>query len=298
MSEQKEDHILNMLQSQQVLITQLHRKIDQLHRKCDRLEERTCILRKESLADAWKVIDYIDSLLESAEKLICCPLCKREAKKSSFETKTSYCRFGGGRLMRFQCPECGAIFGPLKMLSMTPEELSAEYARHYALFSEGDSSFFERAAFNQIDQGKDKIYLNWGGGCWSSTLSQLRAEGYTVYNYEPFSCHSKDSFLISDIEQLKTMRFDGIFSNNLLEHLPDPVGEFLLMKKLLKSKESLMLHSTPCFEYAYEYTRFHLIFFTGKSSECLAKRSGFFVRLLPKITHGNNFSVMALFKQI
>ena len=141
------------------------------------------------------------------------------------------------------------------------------------------------------------FFGKWGGGCWSPTLNQLRAEGYTVYNYEPFSCHNKDSFLISDPEHLKTMRFDGIFSNNLLEHLPDPVGEILFMKTLLKNRDSLMLHSTPCFEYAYEYTRFHLIFFTGRALEYLANKTNFSVRKFPKTTQGNNFSIMALFQQ-
>lgn len=297
MFEQQEGHILDILYSQQKLLSQLHSKIDQLHRKCDRLEEKICILRKESLADCWKTIDKFDTFLYPPDMLIRCPLCQKEAEKASFKTEISYCRFGGGRLERFHCSNCGAIFGPLKMLSMTQQELAAEYTRHYALFSEGDSSFFEHAAFHQIDRGKDKIYLNWGGGCWSPTLNQLRAEGYTVYNYEPFSCHNKDSFLISDPEHLKTMRFDGIFSNNLLEHLPDPVGEILFMKTLLKNRDSLMLHSTPCFEYAYEYTRFHLIFFTGRALEYLANKTNFSVRKFPKTTQGNNFSIMALFQQ-
>ena len=297
MSEQREDRILGLLQSQQALISQLHSKIDQLHRKCDRLEEKISVLRKESLANTWKAIDCFDAFLYPAEMLIRCPICKREAKKSSFKTEISYCRFGGGRLERFRCSGCGAIFGPLKMLAMTPQELAAEYVRHYALFSEGDSSFFERAAFHQIDRGKDKIYLNWGGGCWSPTLNQLRAEGYTVYNYEPFSCHTQDPFLISDVEHLKTMRFDGIFSNNLLEHLPDPVEELRFMKTLLKDRDSLILHSTPCFEYAYEYTRFHLIFFTDNALEYLADSTGFSVQKFPKITLGNNFSIMVLFQQ-
>ena len=57
MFEQQEGHILDILYSQQKLLSQLHSKIDQLHRKCDRLEEKICILRKESLADCWKTID-------------------------------------------------------------------------------------------------------------------------------------------------------------------------------------------------------------------------------------------------
>ena len=297
MPEPGEIQIHEEFASQRKLITELHQKIDRLHQKCDRLEEKMQTLRKDAVFNTWKIIDRFDSMFYPANMLIRCPLCKQEAEKSSFEKRISFCRFGGGRLERFLCPCCGAIFGPLKMLSLSSEELAAEYTQHYAMYSEGDSSFFERAAFDQIDQGKDKIYLNWGGGCWSPTLNLLREEGYTVYNYEPFSCHNRDSFLISDPEHLKTMRFDGIFSNNLLEHLPDPEEEILFMKTLLKNRDSMMLHSTPCFEYAYEYTRFHLIFFTGDALEYLAAKTGFSVRKLPKVTQGKNFSIMALFQQ-
>ena len=34
---------------------------------------------------------------------------------------------------------------------------------------------------------------------------------------------------------------------------------------LLKDNSCVMVHSTPCYEYLYEYARFHLIFFTGCS---------------------------------
>jgi len=35
-----------------------------------------------------------------------------------------------------------------------------------------------------------------------------------------------------------------------------------------------MAHATPCFEYLFEYTRFHLFFFPGRSREVLAQRAG------------------------
>ena len=35
-----------------------------------------------------------------------------------------------------------------------------------------------------------------------------------------------------------------------------------------------MAHATPCFEYLYEFTRFHLFFFLGRSRELLAKSAG------------------------
>ncbi len=36
-----------------------------------------------------------------------------------------------------------------------------------------------------------------------------------------------------------------------------------------------MAHSTPCYEYRYDYSIFHLYFFIGRSLELLAKKTGF-----------------------
>jgi len=38
--------------------------------------------------------------------------------------------------------------------------------------------------------------------------------------------------------------------------------------------EGRMAHATPCFEYLYEYTRFHLFFFPGRSRFHLARNAG------------------------
>ena len=36
-----------------------------------------------------------------------------------------------------------------------------------------------------------------------------------------------------------------------------------------------MAHSSPCFEYAYSFTRFHSLFLLGRSPYVLAKKTGF-----------------------
>jgi hypothetical protein len=69
-------------------------------------------------------------------------------------------------------------------------------------------------------------------------------------------------------------RYDGIMTNNLIEHLTDPVDAFRLFRSLLSGPYSLMAHSTPCYEYSFEYTRFHLFFFTGSSIDVLCKKCG------------------------
>ena len=79
--------------------------------------------------------------------------------------------------------------------------------------------------------------------------------------------------VVTKLEHIKHLSFDGIFSNNLLEHLRHPVDDLRQMASLLKPG-SMMSHATPCFDYRFEFTRFHLFFFLGRSREVLAQRAG------------------------
>ena len=72
------------------------------------------------------------------------------------------------------------------------------------------------------------------------------------------------------------------FSNDLIEHLQNPVEELCFMKSLLKP-DGKMYHATGCYEYAFEYTRFHLFFFLGRSLQLLAQKSGLEVKLTDRI---------------
>lgn len=202
-----------------------------------------------------------------------CPFCNQNLQGKSLQTFESHCIFGGGNLLRYQCPECDIIFGPTKILSLSPEALSREYFWHYQTYSEGDSTELELKAFYALNPKRDGIYLNWGAGRWSNTLKVLQEEGWNVFGYDPFSPSSNNTELyIQDQNHLSSQRFDGIFSNNVLEHLQDPIADLLKMKAVLKD-DGAMIHATPCFEYMYEYTRFHLFFFLGRSRELLANRT-------------------------
>lgn len=72
--------------------------------------------------------------------------------------------------------------------------------------------------------------------------------------------------------ELERFKFDGVFSNNVLEHLRYPVNTLQRLAKYL-SLGGRMALATPCFEYLYEYTRFHLFFYLGRSRELLVKKA-------------------------
>jgi len=232
-------------------------------------------LTRHHISMKWNLIDTVERHeWFSAGRLRRCPLCDHEGLEEGFPIYHTQCRFGGGEIVRFQCPSCDLIFGADKILKLTDNELSQEYEWHYRAYSEGDSSAQEIRSFRSLTPSKSGIYLNYGAGAWSNTMQLLRAEGWNVYEYEPHaSAHSGNAYVINDKEVLRTMKFDGLFSNNLLEHLRHPVEELVFMQSLLKPNAT-MSHATPCFAYLYEYTRFHLYFYLGRSRGILAQKAG------------------------
>ena len=221
----------------------------------------------------WQVVDALDGLLFPPSIPVKCLICGHEAPKSTYETRVSECIFGGGRLERFVCPDCGCIFGPLKMLSLSQDQLGDEYGQSYSVYKESEVDFLERAAFEALQPVKGRVCLNYGAGAWNKTTKHLREEGYEVYDYEPYAPVDVNPWIIRSRNELFKRRFDGIFSNSVIEHLRNPVEDLRSMKMLLRDGGK-MVHGTGCYEYAYEYTRFHLFFPVGRSLQVLAEAAG------------------------
>jgi len=256
---------------------QAERRVDELALALKEIKDAAELNHRQQLrhqiSTKWDIIDVLEHDRILATELSC-PLCDYRGEVDKFGEFVTSCIFGGGELIRHQCPECDVIFGPKKMLRLSGAELSRDYEWHYQVFSEGDSTIQEVRAFHALTPERNGVYLNWGAGAWSKTVDVLRQDGWNVYGYEPHgSASTSGPYLISDKEQLSAMRFDGIFSNNLLEHLRYPVRELSMMRDLLKNG-GRMSHATPCFEYLYEFTRFHLFFFLGRSRSILADKAG------------------------
>ena len=161
------------------------------------------------------------------------------------------------------------------MYAISTEDFNNDYEQHYMVYSEGDTTEDEIATFFHLKPQIGKKYLNYGcGGSWSKSIETLRNQGYDIYGYEPYAATSDYDYIITDRKELVKHRFDGIMTNNLIEHLKSPVDELMFMKGLLLDKDSLMAHSTGCFEYLYPYTRFHVCFPTGNSAQVLFGRVG------------------------
>lgn len=226
-------------------------------------------LLKKIIKQKWEVIDKFYQESESIK----CEICKREFSVKGAQMFSAEDLYGGGVLIRYQCPECGVVLGPSKMMELSEGEFKEEYTQHYLAYHESDCTEMECRVFYTLRPEKGKTYLNYGCGAWSETIQRLRAEGYEVYGYDPYA-PADSEFIYHDYEQIKECKFDGIFSHDLLEHLRHPIKEFERFYSLLK-EHGKMAHATACYHYVYEFTRFHLFFFTGNSVNKICEQTGF-----------------------
>jgi SAM-dependent methyltransferase len=144
----------------------------------------------------------------------------------------------------------------------------------YARYSEGDSTANELRAFHSLRLRGGERCLDWGaGGGWNRTLTTLRDEGWDVLGYEP---NAGDAAIAATTLNDATDAFDGLFSNNVIEHFRDPPAQFRQFHRLLKPG-ARMAHASPCYDYCYAHTRFHSVFLLGRSPFVLAERTGFAV---------------------
>ncbi|OYU70466.1 MAG: methyltransferase [Alphaproteobacteria bacterium PA2] len=246
-------------------------RFDDLEIRLEKLEGQHQRLRDFIVPAYWNALDRLEAAVPD-DGLASCLACGHAGQTGAFAGRVDECVFGGGRLERLECPECGCVFGPLKYLRTPDALVSADYALLYSFYSEGDSTEEELRAFDLLKPSRDRLYLNWGSGAWSRSVEILRAQGYDVWGYEP-NAQTDSPFVVRRREEVSA-RFDGIFSNNVIEHLFSPLAQFLDFRDLLKP-DGKMVHASPCYEWSFAFTRFHVFFPLGEAPLRLAERSGF-----------------------
>jgi SAM-dependent methyltransferase len=242
-----------------------------LAQRLARLESLFVVTERALMRGKYRALDALYAMT-LPNRLLRCPICTYEAVRESFAMRISECQFGGGRLERYDCPQCGAVFGPMKVLDMAPDELQDEYRLLYETYAEADPTERELRTFASLQPTRGGCYVNWGSGVRSSSTEILRRRHFVVWGYEP-TAESNLRFVVRTLDQIPKP-LDGIFSNNVIEHFLDPVQAFAQFASLLKPG-GLMAHSTACYEYDYHNTRFHTVFFLGDSVRVLCERTGF-----------------------
>lgn len=268
------DEYKRLIDDKQIQLNEQQKQLNVYEKIFTKIQSDLAATSRQTMLAKWKIIDSQLSLVESDDDILECKICNSKHLRREYETKISECIFNGGKLIRYVCPDCGVIFGPTKFVSQGQQGIDEDYWVHYLGYSEGDSTYKEERAFFMLNPDKDKVYLNYGCGKWTKSLQKLRGMGYQVYGYEPYAFEIDNPYLITDKKDLLSMRFDGIYSNDVLEHFITPVDDMKFMKNLLKNKESKMSHCTSCYEYKYEYTRFHTHFFVGNAVNVMAKKAG------------------------
>ena len=239
------------------------------------LERQLALAESYSIEAFWTALDAAYEAILPRRQLGCI-VCDHAGERGAFEVLTDRCMFGGGRLERYRCPKCDCIFGPQKYLDLDEAFVSRDYQLLYTRYSESDSTQNEIRTFRSLRPAAGGLYLDWGcGGAWSRTVAALRGDGWDVWGFEP-SAKATGDFVVNRREAISA-RFDGIFSNNVIEHFRNPIAQFKDFHSLL-ADGGWMAHSSPCYEYAYAFTRFHTLFLLGRSPHVLAERTGFRVQ--------------------
>jgi SAM-dependent methyltransferase len=242
----------------------------ELEARLARLEANETRLREFIAPAYWDLLDRLDRL--DPPKRARCLACGHDAPREDFALRVDTCVFGGGRLERLECAACGCVFGPLKYLELPAALIAADYRLLYAHYQEGDSTEAELRAFELLGPRRDGLYLNWGSGASSRSVERLRAQGYDVWGYEP-NAEVSDPHVVRHRGEVSA-RFDGIFSNNVIEHFISPQEQFDDFHAILAPGGS-MVHASPCYAWSFAYTRFHVFFPLDRAPQALAARTGF-----------------------
>ena len=118
--------------------------------RLSRLERQVALLEIYSVEAFWTALDRAYEATLPDRELVCI-VCGRSGTRSDFVVLTDRCMFGGGRLERYQCSACDAVFGPQKYLDLSEEFVSRDYALLYTRYNETNSLESEMRTFRSLE---------------------------------------------------------------------------------------------------------------------------------------------------
>lgn len=217
--------------------------------------------------------EYLKEILERPDPLgFVCRCCEKNNQLMKCEALTAQCLFSGLELRRYRCPGCRVVFGPMPLVTCSTAELSRLYELVYRFYREGFSQPFQEKTFYLLNPSRKGRYLNYACGDWADGLAHLRTLGWQVWGYEPFQPVCSE-WIAKSLTDWVGQPFDGLVTHNYIEHVQDPARFFQQCCELLTPR-GRMAHSSPCYDYLYEVSPFHLYFYCQESIVKLASRFG------------------------
>ena len=105
-----------------ILLSGISRFLEPLPRFVTRehLHHAERVLLRHQISAKWDQIHRLEGLRERSSSLLC-ELCGHESELSAFREFRTHCIFGGGEIVRHQCPACDVIFGSNTCLLYTSD---------------------------------------------------------------------------------------------------------------------------------------------------------------------------------
>ena len=196
-----------------------------------------------------------------------CAICEHTDLNYHFKKLQSNDIFNAGTLIRHQCPNCGLIFGDVRFLSLSEQEIQDDYDDAYSYFAEGDTVPYITNNLNSLDlfQNKQLSYLDYACGI-GKMLPILKQHGYNIHGYDKYV---KNYNVLNNIDGMK---FDVIYANNFIEHVINPIEDMKQILIHLNDDGYLILMSDCIDEYIIEFTHYHVYFYTGNSFHVLCDK--------------------------
>lgn len=204
------------------------------------------------------------NLKQPNAEYLSCVICDYNDLNHKFKKYFANDIFNAGVIVRHQCPNCSLIFGDLRFLQLSEDEINNDYCDTYSYFKEGDGLREKIAALQSITIFKDTslsiLDYACGVGIESAFLLKL---GYNIHGY--------DKYVVKQgvLNNIDNMKFDIIYNINFIEHLIDPIKDIKKILKHLKINGYLIFISDAIDQYKVEITHFHTFYYIGKSLEFL-----------------------------
>ena len=218
---------------------------------------------KERQIQRWK------NSIQPTPEFLLCPICKNNELYNNYKkilAKDKICDCFG-TIVRHQCPNCDLIFGDLRFLNLSNEEINDDYCDVYSYFTEGPTHIHILRCIQSIDIFKNKNFKYLDYACGVGKMIPILKN----MNYD---CVGYDKYVVSDgvLNNIDGMKFDVIYSNNFIEHLINPIEDIEFMLKYLNDGGYLIFFSDCIDEYKIEFTHYHTFYYIGKSFKLLCDK--------------------------